>query len=180
MAMRSRRENIGYFTKTVSDKLQITLSKLRRLTQALEKQGYTFTRNKSNQRIYFGSDIQTLQQMITKIRKGRTVEAAAGEVLSQNSDMPQTTTEENPSVFEWDEPEITGSGISLSASQFRLMVEQVAATAAEKTAEEVVRKYDHEMERRIELRDRELMTRLREMSEAGRKKKGWLSRVIRH
>lgn len=178
--MRSGRENIGYFTKTVSDKLQITLSKLRRMTLALEKKGYVFTRNKSNQRIYFDSDIMAVQRMITLMRRGHTIETSAGEVVNQRSATPELRTEENPSLFEWEEPEITETGISLSASQFRLMVEQVAATAAEKTAEEVVQKYDREMERRIELRDRALVTRLREISETGRRRRGWLSRMIRH
>lgn len=176
--MRFNRENIGYFTKTVAEQLGITVSKLRRLTVALEKQGYKMSRNKSNQRIYFSRDIQMIERLIALLKKGITIEDAANQLSREGESAPAKPKSVDVTVVNWEEPMMTPSGISLSESQFRAMIEQVAATTAQKTADEVMTRYDREMQRRIELRDRELVTRLREASEAGRKKKHWLTKMI--
>jgi hypothetical protein len=176
--MRFNRENIGYFTKTVAEQLDITVSKLRRLTVALEEQGYKLSRNKSNQRIYFSKDIQMIGRLIALLKKGKTIEDAANQLAGEGESVAAEAQPVDVTVVNWDEPVVTPSGISLSESQFRTMIEQVAATTAKKAADEVMSRYDREMQRRIELRDRELVTRLREASEAGRKKKHWLTKMI--
>lgn len=176
--MRFNRENIGYFTKTVAERLNMTVSKLRRLTVALEKHGYKMSRNKSNQRIYFIRDIQTLEQLTLLLKRGITIDDAANQLTQSNTSVQGEADPVDVAVVNWEAPVTTPSGISLSESQFRAMIEQVAATTARKTADEVISRYDGEMQRRIELRDRELVTRLREANEASRKKKHWLTKII--
>ncbi|WP_010631154.1 MerR family transcriptional regulator [Sporolactobacillus vineae] len=176
--MRFNRENIGYFTKTVAERLNMTVSKLRRLTVALEKHGYKMSRNKSNQRIYFNKDIRTIEQLTGLLKRGLTIDDAAEQITRGRGFAPGKAEPGDANLINWDEPAITPSGIPLSESQFRAMIEQVAATTAQKTADEVISRYDREMQRRIELRDRELVTRLREANEASRKKKHWLTKMI--
>jgi DNA-binding transcriptional MerR regulator len=176
--MRFNRENIGYFTKTVAERLNMTVSKLRRLTVALEKHGYKMSRNKSNQRIYFNRDIRTIKELTMLLKTGVTIDDAADQVASGKDAAPEKAAPAEIALVNWDEPMVTPSGISLSESQFRTMIEQVAATTAQKTADEVISRYDREMQRRIEQRDRELVTRLREANEASRKKKHWLTKII--
>ncbi|RYL93301.1 hypothetical protein [Sporolactobacillus sp. THM19-2] len=177
--MSTGKGNYGYSTRQVVEKLKVTRSKLRRLTLALEKHGYHFPRKKSNQRIYFEQNVQMISQLMLEMKKGKTIDYAAAELCGGPAGLPQA--ELTKAALH-----SSGSGtlklpeteISFSAEQFRLMIEQVAATAAEKTAENVIERYDREMERRIERRDRELVNRLREASEAGVKKNNFFSRFI--
>ncbi|MFT8316773.1 MAG: hypothetical protein ABF651_00720 [Sporolactobacillus sp.] len=173
--MKAARGETGCSTKHVYEKLNVTRSKFRRLTTALEQQGYIFTRNRNNQRIFFEKDIQLFTHLLEETRRGTLLDDAAKAVCGNtHSSELAPTPPVNPLV---PAQQIAESTLALSADQFRLVVEQVAATAAEKTAELVVRKYDREMERMIERRDRELVNRLRELSETGRKKR-WLFRML--
>lgn len=173
---------IGYFTQSVSEKLDVTRSKLRRLTTALEKHGYEMTRNDREQRIYFDKDIEAVHRLLRKMRAGRKIEDAAEEVCGELSigatreptdvgsvNQRSTSTQVSPDVR-----------LHLTADQLRLMVEQVAVTTAEKTANKVIEKYDRSVQRRIELRDKELVSRLREVGDGarGRNKKGLVSRLF--
>ncbi|MCI1857067.1 MAG: hypothetical protein LKI80_02790 [Sporolactobacillus sp.] len=174
--MGTSRQNIGYFTKTVADRLHISRDKIRRLTQALEKEGYVIRRNRHHQRIYFEADIQAVKQIAEQMKRGRTTEEAA-KTITGKFPKPADDPDHAPAYIDWEEPEKTESGITLSAAQFRLMVEQVAAATAEKTADRVMQRVDLEMERRIERRDKELMSRLSEVRKAARKKKNLLTRL---
>ncbi|WP_262392485.1 hypothetical protein [Sporolactobacillus inulinus] len=59
------------------------------------------------------------------------------------------------------------------------MIEQVAASAAEQAANQVMKNFSTELERRIELRDKQLMLRLREMTEEKKRhKKGLFAKIL--
>lgn len=174
---------IGYFTQIVSEKLDVTRSKLRRLTTSLEKHGYVMTRNDREQRIYFDKDIQAIQRLLGKMRDGRKIEDAAGEVCGEMSIGAAKEPTDVGRVEQCSTRVQVSSDVrlQLTADQLRLMVEQVAATTAEKTANKVIEKYDRSMERRIELRDKELVSRLREIRDGARgkkHKKGLVSRLF--
>lgn len=176
--MGSVRGDYGCFTKQTADKLRVTRSKLRRLTMALEKHGYIFSRNKTNQRVYYERDVQAIARLMAEMKKGKTIEYAAAEMCGKTVGVPDVIpgADVPDSVRQPSGPPETD--ITFSVEQLRLMIEQVAASTAEKTADRVIEKYDREMEMRIERRDRELVNRLREASETGRKKKGLLSKFF--
>jgi hypothetical protein len=68
--------------------------------------------------------------------------------------------------------------VTLPPDQFRSVIEEVAASAAEQAVDRVIENFSSEFERRIELRDKQLMMRLREVSESKRHKKGLVSRLF--
>lgn len=179
--MKTAKGTTYYFTKDVLKKLNITRNRLRGLTTAIEKQGRRFQRNKNNQRLFFEEDVQLLSALQNETRQGALLEEAADKLCGKKNkiaalpiNMSATPSDEVPIL---PAQRLAAQTIALTEEQFRLVVEQVAVSAAEKTAEHVIKKYDHEIEQMIERRDRELMNRLREASERGSKKK-WLFRVL--
>ncbi|RYL88856.1 hypothetical protein EWI07_13525 [Sporolactobacillus sp. THM7-4] len=176
--------DIGYFTSTVSQKLKMTKSKLRRMTLALERNGYKMTRNHRGQRIYFENDMQAILRLQEKIKKSATIDDAAGEVCLEmnHEEMP-----ENREMQGQDEQK-SGSVVRLNpdermpflTKQIHLMINEVAAATAEETAARVVEKINRGIDRSIEQRDKELVARLRESSESftERHRKGWLSKLF--
>lgn len=169
--MRADEETIGLFTKLASEKLNITKSKLRHLTMALEKNGYQFTRNKSNQRIFFKEDMETISQLLEKLNTGLTIDDAAKRICDK------TDLDHLPAAVEYGLT-VSRSEVTLAADQFQAMVEQVAASAAQQAADRVVENFSTEFERRIELRDKQLMSRLREIAESKKQKKGLVARLF--
>lgn len=179
--MRTAKGTTIFYTKDVLKALGISRNKLRGLTTAIEKQGRRFQRNKTNQRLFHESDLVLLRQMLQAGRDGVLLDEAAQQ-FCQQEDGPQQS-EVAASLF----PEASAAdfpsgpniapAIALTEEQFRLVVEQVAASAAEKTAEKVAKKYDSAIEKMIERRDRELISRLREASGRNRKKR-WLYRAM--
>ncbi|RYL97421.1 hypothetical protein EWH99_13445 [Sporolactobacillus sp. THM7-7] len=173
---------VGYFAHAVTKKLGMTGSKLRRLSQALERYGYVFTRNERNHRIYFHKDIQAVTKLQEQMNRGRKIEDAAQTVCGEAGVEKKIALP----IHETDDPdallpaESREKDLSITARQLRLMVEEVAVTTAEKTASRVVEKYNRGVERVIEQRDKELVTRLREAHVAVRERnqKGFFSRLF--
>jgi hypothetical protein len=142
------------------------------------------TRNDREQRIYFDKDIEAIDRLLKKMRDGRKIEDAAGEVCGELSLRTAEESAGTDSVRK--QPTSTSVQVSrdvrmqITADQLRLMVEQVAATTDGKNGQQGRWEYDRSMERRIELRDKELVSRLREVREnaGGRNKKGLVSRLF--
>ncbi|MCO7126977.1 helix-turn-helix domain-containing protein [Sporolactobacillus shoreicorticis] len=169
--MRADEDTIGYFTKLASEKLEITKNKLRHLTMALEKYDYTFTRNKSNQRIYFREDLDKIRQLLEQVKNGLTIDDAAQTICNKTdlSQLPANVAHDL--VAGRDE-------VSLASDEIHAMIEEVAASAAKQAADRVIENFGTEFERRIELRDKQLMMRLREASETKRHKKGLVAKLF--
>lgn len=169
--MRADEDSIGYFTKLAAEKLTITKNKLRHLTMALEKHGYHFTRNKSNQRIYFSEDLASVKRLLKKVKEGLTIDEAARGICEQTdlTQLPANATQDM---------HLSQGEVSLPPDQFRSVIEEVAASAAEQAVDRVVKNFSSEFERRIELRDKQLMMRLREASESKKHKKRLVSRLF--
>ena len=60
----------GYFVKETLTELEITSSTLRRWSIALEDQGYKFTRNERNQRIYYERDYKAISHLKKLLSNG--------------------------------------------------------------------------------------------------------------
>ncbi|GEB76101.1 DNA-binding protein [Sporolactobacillus inulinus] len=170
--MRAGEESIGFFTKLAAEKLGITKNKLRHLTMALEKHGYQFTRNKSNQRIYFQENLEMIEKLLQKVKNDVTIDEAAQSLCEgKENSYP-------PAVEETVLPQARRN-VFLPDSQIHSMIEQVAASAAEQAANQVMKNFSTELERRIELRDKQLMLRLREMTEEKKRhKKGLFAKIL--
>ncbi|MCO7176159.1 hypothetical protein ACFP7A_09750 [Sporolactobacillus kofuensis] len=169
--MRADNETIGYFTKLAAEKLNVTKSRLRHLTMALEKNGYRFTRNKSNQRIFFQEDMETISQLLDKVKSGFTIDEAS-KTICRKTDLDHLPASTEYGVV------ISGNEVSIATEQLRSMVEQVAASAAQQAADQVAQRFTTEFERRIELRDKQLMVHLREVTEAKKRRKGIVFRLF--
>ncbi|MET1249748.1 hypothetical protein ABWW58_13300 [Sporolactobacillus sp. STCC-11] len=169
--MRADEDSIGYFTKLAAENLEITKNKLRHLTMALEKHGYKLTRNKSNQRIYFPEDLVSIRQLLKKVKEGLTIDEAA-QGICEKTDLTHLPANVAQDML------LSKGEVTLLPDQFRSVIEEVAASAAEQAADRVVENFSSEFERRIELRDKQLMMRLREASESKRRKKGVVSRLF--
>ncbi|MCQ2009177.1 MAG: hypothetical protein ABF629_00015 [Sporolactobacillus sp.] len=169
--MRADEDSIGYFTKLASEKLEITKNKLRHLTMALEKYGYLFTRNKSNQRIYFQEDLGTIKQLLEQVKNGLTIDDAAQTICGKKdlSHLPANVAHDLVSEHDV---------VTLASDEMHAMIEEVAASAAKQAADRVIENFGSEFERRIELRDKQLMMRLREATEAKRHKKGLVAKLL--
>lgn len=63
-------EEFGYFAKDVAVDIEITTSTLRRWSNELEKEGYTFQRNVKDQRIYYERDFKAFREL-KKMKRGR-------------------------------------------------------------------------------------------------------------
>ncbi|MCL1632620.1 helix-turn-helix domain-containing protein [Sporolactobacillus sp. CPB3-1] len=172
--MRADERSIGYFTKLASEKIGVTKDKLRHLTMGLEKHGYRFTRNKSNQRIYFREDLETIRQLLEKIKAGKTIDKAAQEVCENKKK------EQLPAFGSADvDASQTAEEIHMKQSQFHLMIEEVASSAAKHAVDDMINHFSTEFERRIELRDKQLMMQLRETVDEKKRKKNIVTRLSR-
>lgn len=176
-------EEVGYYTQTVAEQLNLTGNQLRHMSAALERHGYRFERNKRRFRIYFEQDMRAIRQLQHKMSEGKNADEAAGEVCAEIGAGASEIGDEvaaDPRAPLPQTREVRMNGVRMTADQLRMMVEEVAATTAEQTAGRVIEKYGKAIERTIAIRDKQLVSRLREANELAREKnrKGWLSRMF--
>lgn len=82
----------AYWSKEVSDILQISDSTLRKWCLSLEKNGYEFIRGSNNSRAFIERDVLLLRRMKELVQnRGITVENASNLVIASTSDDERTT-----------------------------------------------------------------------------------------
>jgi DNA-binding transcriptional MerR regulator len=136
----------GIFAKEVALHLNVNTNTLRRWAIELEEQGYMFSRNDKNQRIYYKHDILALSDFQKMIKKTQSLEITAKAIATRVND--KENTEKMLSVME--EPR---GNIAFTIDEFDDLIRQIAGDAAEKTADHLSQKFTNIMEQR----DRKLM-----------------------
>jgi len=147
----------GMFAKELALNLEINTNTLRRWAIELEEQGYEFSRNDKNQRIYYERDIVTLSDFQKIIEKTQSLENTAKAVVSKVND--KKNAEKMLSVIE-----VNRDKIVFSKEELDELINKVANEAAERAAEHFSQKFMDV----IEQRDRKLMHNLTESMEQKR------------
>lgn len=167
----------GMFAKELALNLEINTNTLRRWAIELEEQGYEFSRNDKNQRIYYERDIVALSSFQKIIEKTQSLENTAKAVVSKVND--KKNAEKMLSVIEVDKDKIV-----LSKEELDELINKVANEAVERAAEHFSRKFMDV----IEQRDRKLIHNLTETMEQKRlevaattveEKSGFFSRLFK-
>lgn len=167
----------GMFAKELALNLEINTNTLRRWAIELEEQGYEFSRNDKNQRIYYERDIVALSSFQKIIEKTQSLENTAKAVVSKVND--KKNAEKMLSVIEVDKDKIV-----LSKEELDELINKVANEAVERAAEHFSRKFMDV----IEQRDRKLIHNLTETMEQKRlevaattveEKRGFFSRLFK-
>lgn len=167
----------GMFAKELALNLEINTNTLRRWAIELEEQGYEFSRNDKNQRIYYERDIVALSSFQKIIEKTQSLENTAKAVVSKVND--KKNAEKMLSVIEVDKDKIV-----LSKEELDELINKVANEAVERAAEQFSRKFMDV----IEQRDRKLIHNLTETMEQKRlevaattveEKPGFFSRLFK-
>lgn len=171
----------GYFSKEVALKVDINASTLRQWCLLIEKEGYEFTRNDKEQRIFYERDINLLFEIKKQIEKTRNREDAIKTVVSRYLGMDNA--EKLISVREDEHVNIT-----ISADELKKMIEESVATAVEKEREAMFKAFENKMNDVIERRDMQLVKQLNDSMEQKKletaaaieeeKKKGFWKRVF--
>ena len=147
----------GMFAKELALNLEINTNTLRRWAIELEEQGYAFSRNDKNQRIYYQRDIVALSDFQKIIEKTQSLENTAKAVVSRAND--KNNAEKMLSVIEENKDKIV-----FTKEELNELINRVADEAAERATEHFSRKFMDV----IEQGDRKLMHDLTETMEQKR------------
>ena len=144
----------GMFAKELSLNLDINTNTLRRWAIELEEQGYEFSRNDKNQRIYYERDILALSDFQKIIEKTQSLEITAKAVVSKVND--KKNAEMMLGVIEDSKDKIV-----FSKEELDDLINRVADEAVERAAEHFSQKFMDV----IEQRDRKLIHNLTQTME---------------
>jgi DNA-binding transcriptional regulator YhcF (GntR family) len=148
----------GSFSKEVAISLEINPNTLRRWSLELEKQGYSFSRNEKDQRIYYDRDILTLNDFRKLLEKTQSLENAAKAAVKRASD--KVNAEKTLSVIGEESDKIT-----LSKEHLEELIERSVKKAVEEEREAMFKIFEHKMNSMIESRDSMLMESIRTAQE---------------
>ena len=144
----------GMFAKELALNLDINTNTLRRWAIELEEQGYEFSRNDKNQRIYYQRDTLALSDFQKIIEKTQSLEITAKAVVSRVND--KKNAEKILGVIEESKDKIV-----FSKEELDDLINRVADEAVERAAEHLSQKIMDV----IEQRDRKLMHNLTQTME---------------
>ena len=144
----------GMFAKELSLNLDINTNTLRRWAIELEEQGYEFSRNDKNQRVYYERDILALSDFQKIIEKTQSLENTAKAVVTKVND--KKNAEKMLGVIEDSKDKIV-----FSKEELDDLINRVADEAVERAAEHLSRKFMDV----IEQRDRKLINNLTQTME---------------
>lgn len=147
----------GMFAKELSLNLDINTNTLRRWAIELEEQGYEFSRNDKNQRIYYERDILALSDFQKIIEKTQSLENTAKAVVAKVKD--KKNAESMLGVIENSKDKIV-----FSKEELDELINRVADEAVERAAEHLSRKFMDV----IEQRDKQIVHNLTETMEQKR------------
>lgn len=147
----------GMFAKELSLNLDINTNTLRRWAIELEEQGYEFSRNDKNQRIYYERDILALSTFQKIIEKTQSLENTAKAVVAKVND--KKNAESMLGVIENNKDKIV-----FSKEELDELINRVADEAVERAAEHLSRKFMDV----IEQRDKQIVHNLTETMEQKR------------
>lgn len=131
----------GLFSKEVALNLEINSNTLRRWSLELEKEGYEFTRNDKDQRIYYDRDIVVLIEFQKMVDKTQSLENAAKAVVARFRE--RGNAEKMLSVIENERDKIV-----FTKAELNDLVQKIANDTAINTAEIIMRKFNDSVERR--------------------------------
>ncbi|ARJ37750.1 DNA-binding protein [Sporosarcina ureae] len=137
----------GYFSKDVAIELEITTSTLGRWSIELEKQGYTFQRNKKEQRIYYERDFKAFRELKKLLANSVPFVDSINAVVTR--DILNENAQNMPSVY--------SETMRLSKRE----VEDIVKKAIEDEREILLDALEKRMSDTIEMRDRLLTQQLR-------------------
>ena len=147
----------GMFAKELSLNLDINTNTLRRWAIELEEQGYEFSRNDKNQRIYYERDILALSDFQKIIEKTQSLKNTAKAVVSKIKD--KKNAESMLGVIQNSKDKIV-----FSKEELDELINRVADEAVERAAEHLSRKFMDV----IEQRDKQIVHNLTETMEQKR------------
>ena len=147
----------GMFAKELSLNLDINTNTLRRWAIELEEQGYEFSRNDKNQRIYYERDILALSDFQKIIDKTQSLENTAKAVVAKVNDKKNAET--MLGVIENNNDKMV-----FSKEELDELINRVADEAVERAAEHLSRKFMDV----IEQRDKQIVHNLTETMEQKR------------
>ena len=147
----------GMFAKEVALNLGVNTNTLRRWAIELERQGYNFSRNDKNQRIYYERDILVLFKFQKVIEKTQSLENTAKTVVERLDD--KENAEKMLGVIEESNVKVV-----FSKDELEEFANRIAAEAVERAAEHLSQKFLDV----IEQRDRKLMQNLTQTMEQKR------------
>ncbi|MGG3887573.1 DUF3967 domain-containing protein [Metabacillus fastidiosus] len=188
------RTEIVYRSNEVADLLKVASSTLRKWCAALEAQGYEFTRGSNNSRLYSDRDVVTLRRLreLIQVRK-MALESAANAVLSilDEEERARSATEES-AIFGSATDAIVVNEQSDKLDEILKRLDQQESFNQEllrrlDKQQQYIEKQDRYISDRLEARDEQLMTALREVQETKKltavaqdeaKKKGFFARLF--
>lgn len=144
----------GLFSKEVALNLDINPNTLRRWSLELEKEGYEFTRNDKDQRIYYDRDMLVLTDFQKMIEKTQSLENAAKAVVKRAQD--KKNAEKMLSVIVQEDDKM-----AFTKEELEELLKKTAEETAARTAEHLLQKFNDSLEQR----DRQLMQGIRQTFE---------------
>ncbi|GMG76990.1 DUF3967 domain-containing protein [Trichococcus sp. K1Tr] len=192
---------MAYTTKEVSKTLNVVDSTIRKWCLSLEKNGYTFTKNEHNQRLFLERDLVVLRHYQTMVKENNFSMDNAGMVIAAKFSRPfPDGTGGVPAIQNEDEerPRERSDSRSSERSDERINKLIEYAEKQEQFNKELVERLDvqqkhiekqqHYIEERLKERDEKLMDSLRTFQEtkqemlqiaaAKEEKKGFFSRLF--
>ncbi|AJQ62758.1 hypothetical protein BTT_64460 (plasmid) [Bacillus thuringiensis serovar morrisoni str. 4AA1] len=181
----------GYWSKEISELLQIGDSTLRKWCIALENQKYIFIRGRNNSRAFVDKDIIVLKRMKELVQEKSINLEVAAQILVAGMNPEERTM----GVPEEERPGNYLQTINIEAQKLEQILEQQKQQedfnkALLKKLEEQHKYFEERMnerEKRAEERDNLLLQNIREMQETKKliaaseqKKKGFFSRLFRN
>ncbi|MEX3625872.1 DNA-binding protein [Viridibacillus arvi] len=163
----------GYFSKDVSIELEITASTLRRWSIELEKEGYSFSRNDRNQRIYFERDYSAFKELKKLLANSVPVSDAIKAIAS--TDFEKKCVDQTLTVH--------SDIMRLTKRELR----EIVKVALEEERKIILAALQENMDNKIEIRDRLLMQQMNiqfqekqkvMVIQQEQKKKNWLQKCF--
>ncbi|MED4003607.1 MerR family transcriptional regulator [Priestia aryabhattai] len=165
----------AYTTKEVSTTLNVVDSTIRKWCLAMEKHGYTFTKNEHNQRLFLEKDLVALRHYQTMVKENNFSMDNAGMVIASRFSSPFPSGSGGvPAVKTEDEERLSARPDTRSDERIDKLIEhaekqeQFNKELLERLNEQqkYIEKQHHYIEEKLKERDGNLMESLRTLQEA--------------
>lgn len=160
---------IGYFSKIVSDRLNISTDTLRSWSLRLESNGIVFERNDRNQRIYYAKDIRAFENMKELLRLQQPLDEVAKTIAEkiEKGLFDKLETENNASITPTQDLSVIFEKNALWVENLKKIMTELASaaatTAAAKAADERFQMYQEQQQRSLPSLEEKRLKQFNEM-----------------
>ncbi|UQD53888.1 hypothetical protein C0971_18125 (plasmid) [Bacillus methanolicus] len=174
-----------YSTKDISNIVGIATPTVRKYAQALEKEGYVFTRNENGFRIFVDEDIEILQQMKQMSNEsGMNIVHIASTLINQRKQNPVDTIQNESEVatpVKSEEKEEEVLNIDRIDKKYDALLKEI------QELKQLVREQQAYIDERLEKRDQMIIQSIRSLQEqrqalleasTSKEKKGFFARLF--